>query len=123
MPFVPFAAKPLGRHVAHTVSAGGLQQLKYIIIQRQLQLFVAFHGSWNTSLANARDCKIQRIRIEGGQPTTSESFVNGWRAPGETGGGANAFGRPADVVVNSAGEMFISDDVANAIYRVIYVGP
>ena len=89
----------------------------------QDDLFVAFHGSWNTSLANARDCKVQRIRIEGGQPTGSESFVNGWRAPGETCGGANAFGRPADVVVNSAGEMFISDDVANAIYRVIYVGP
>jgi glucose/arabinose dehydrogenase len=79
--------------------------------------------SWNTSLANARDCKIQRIRIEGGQPTTSESFVNGWRAPGETCSGANAFGRPADVAVNGAGEMFISDDVSNAIYRVIYVGP
>jgi glucose/arabinose dehydrogenase len=89
----------------------------------QDDLFVAFHGSWNTSLANARDCKVQRIRIEGGQPTGSESFVNGWRAPGETCGGANTFGRPADVVVNSAGEMFISDDVANAIYRVIYVGP
>ena len=89
----------------------------------QDDLFVAFHGSWNTTLASARDCKVQRILIQNGQPTGSESFVNGFRAPGETCGGANTFGRPADVVVNSAGEMFISDDYANAIYRVIYVGP
>jgi glucose/arabinose dehydrogenase len=89
----------------------------------QDDLFVAFHGSWNTTLASARDCKVQRILIQNGQPTGSQSFVNGFRAPGETCGGANTFGRPADVVVNSAGEMFISDDYANAIYRVIYVGP
>jgi glucose/arabinose dehydrogenase len=88
----------------------------------QFDLYVAFHGSWNTTLANARDCKIQRIRIQSGIPVGSETFVNGWRAPGETCSGPNAFGRPADVVINSAGEMFISDDVSNAIYRVIYIG-
>ncbi|TLN00239.1 sorbosone dehydrogenase, partial [bacterium] len=88
----------------------------------QDDLFVAFHGSWNTTLANARDCKVQRIRIEGGQPVGSESLVNGFRAPGEACGGANTFGRPADVIANSAGEMFISDDYADAIYRLIYIG-
>lgn len=89
----------------------------------QDDLFVAFHGSWNTSLANARDCKVQRILIQNGQPTGSQSFVNGFRTPGTTCGSASSFGRPADVVVNSAGEMFISDDVSKAIYRVIYIGP
>ncbi len=89
----------------------------------QDDLFVAFHGSWNTTLANARDCKVQRVLIDKGQPVGSQTFVNGWRAAGETCGGANAFGRPADVVTNAAGEMFISDDVSGAIYRVIYVGP
>jgi len=88
----------------------------------QDDLFVAFHGSWNTTLANARDCKVQRILVENGQPVGSESFVNGFRAAGQACGGANTFGRPADVVVNSAGEMFISDDYSNAIYRVIYIG-
>jgi glucose/arabinose dehydrogenase len=87
-------------------------------------LFMALHGSWNTaSPSNFRDCKVERILIAGGQVLGSMDFINGWRAPGKLCGDPATYGRPADVVVNQRGEMFISDDKANQIYRVIYIGP
>ena len=88
----------------------------------QDDLFVALHGSWNTTTANYRDCKVERVLIENGQVVGSETFANGWRAPGAKCGDATTYGRPADVVSNARGEMFISDDTGQRIYRVIYTG-
>ncbi len=86
-------------------------------------LFIALHGSWNTNNpANYRDCKVERILVVGGQVTGSVDFANGFRAPGAKCGDASTYGRPADVVANARGEMFISDDKSNRIYRVIYTG-
>lgn len=84
-------------------------------------LFIAYHGSWNTdNPANYRDCKVQRIVIENGQPVRAETFANGWRADGQKCGAA--WGRPADVVFAPDGSMYISDDKAGRVYRVVYVG-
>lgn len=86
-------------------------------------LYLALHGSFNTNNpANYRDCKVERILIEGGTVTGSMSFVNGFRAPGKKCSDTSSYGRPADVVTNTKGEMFISDDKSNRIYRVIYTG-
>lgn len=86
-------------------------------------LYLALHGSWNTNNpANYRDCKVERILIEGGAVTGSMSFVNGFRAAGQKCGDASSYGRPADVETSARGEMFISDDKSNRIYRVIYTG-
>lgn len=82
-------------------------------------LFVAFHGSWNTTTGNIRDCKVERVLLVGGQPVSSQTFATGWRAAGKTCGDAATWGRPADVVFSPAGEMFISDDKGMRIYRVI----
>ncbi|HWR65707.1 MAG TPA: PQQ-dependent sugar dehydrogenase [Bellilinea sp.] len=83
-------------------------------------LYVAFHGSWNTTAASIRDCKVERVILENGQPVGSETFASGWRAPGETCGAAATYGRPADVFFGPRGEMFISDDKSGRVYRVIY---
>jgi glucose/arabinose dehydrogenase len=83
-------------------------------------LFVAYHGSWNTTAANIRDCKVERVLLENGKPVGSQTFATGWRAPGKPCGDAATWGRPADVVFNTYGEMFISDDKGNRVYRVIY---
>jgi glucose/arabinose dehydrogenase len=84
-------------------------------------LFIAYHGSWNTdNPANYRDCKVQRIVIENGQPVRAETFANGWREDGQKCGAA--WGRPADVVFGPDGSMLISDDKAGRVYRVVYVG-
>lgn len=87
----------------------------------QNDLFVAYHGSWNTNtVANYRDCQVARIVIENGLPVRSETFATGWRA-------ANAkcmdsWGRPAAVVFGPDGAMYISDDLGGRVYRVVYPG-
>ncbi len=89
----------------------------------QDDVFVALHGSWNTNTpANYRDCKVERVLVENGQVLGSETFATGWRQPGAKCGDAATYGRPADVISNAQGEMFISDDKGMRIYRVIYTG-
>jgi glucose/arabinose dehydrogenase len=89
--------------------------------QLRNDLFVAYHGSWNTNdPANYRDCEVRRIVIENGQPVRSEQFVNGFRNPGQKCG--EAWGRPADVVFGLDGVMYISDDHSGRVYRVVYTG-
>jgi glucose/arabinose dehydrogenase len=44
-----------------------------------------------------------------------ENFAEGWLAPN-----GKAWGRPADVVVAPDGALLVSDDTANAIYRITY---
>jgi glucose/arabinose dehydrogenase len=89
----------------------------------QSDLFVAYHGSWNTNVvANYRDCKVQRVIIQNGLPTSSETFATGWRAPGAKCGDASTWGRPADVIFGPDGAMYISDDKGGRVYRVLYVG-
>lgn len=87
----------------------------------QNDLFVAYHGSWNTNnVANYRDCKVQRIVIENGLPVRSETFATGWRDANEK--CQTAWGRPADVVFGPDGAMYISDDKNGQVYRVIFTG-
>jgi glucose/arabinose dehydrogenase len=83
-------------------------------------LYVAYHGSWNTSdPANFRDCKVERVILSGGQPVGSQVFATGWRAPGKLCGDLTTWGRPADVIFGPHGDMYISDDKGMRIYRVI----
>jgi glucose/arabinose dehydrogenase len=82
-------------------------------------LFVAYHGSWNSS--EPRDCKVQRIVVRDCAPVESQAFLTGFRDNEEQDCGA-AWGRPAGVAVGANGELFVSDDQNGNIYRVIYTG-
>lgn len=89
--------------------------------QYQGNLFVAYHGSWNTNNpANYRDCKVQMITVQDNKPTGATTFLNGFREPGQKCG--SAWGRPAGVAVGANGELFVSDDKNGNIYRIVYVG-
>ncbi len=82
-------------------------------------LFVAYHGSWNSS--NPRDCVVQRIVVRGDLPVESQPFLTGFRDNEQQDCGA-AWGRPAGVAVGANGELFVADDQNGNIYRVIYTG-
>lgn len=74
-------------------------------------LYVAFHGSWNRRVPTGY--KLVRIPFVDGQPTGEvEEFLSGWLADGK------AWGRPVAPVVGPDGALYLSDDRANAIYRI-----
>ena len=81
-------------------------------------LFVALHGSWNRHVPTGY--KIIRIRMdEKGEPKGVEDFITGWLKPGETKHGV-WMGRPVGIVFAADGSMYISDDAAGLIYRVVW---
>lgn len=75
-------------------------------------LFVAFHGSWNRSKPTGY--KVVRIKIKDNKPVSIEDFASGWLK------GTKRTGRPVDVLINSDGSMFVSDDSGGKIYRITY---
>lgn len=85
-------------------------------------LFVAYHGSWDTSAGAIRDCAVYRVRVENGRPVGSEPFVTGWRAAGLPCGDPATWGRPAGVAIGADGALFISDDDGGRIVRVVALG-
>ena len=82
------AAPALFTDLAHSAPLGmTLGSGPYFPPEYQDDLFIAYHGSWNASLANARDAIVRRIvaenrtagspRIENGLPVRAEGFANG----------------------------------------------
>ncbi|HYM02178.1 MAG TPA: PQQ-dependent sugar dehydrogenase [Stellaceae bacterium] len=79
-------------------------------------IFVALHGSWNR--ARRTGYKVVRIVLRNGEPTGEyEDFMLGFVAPD-----GSVWGRPVGVTVASDGALLVSDDVANVVWRVSYVG-
>ncbi|NWJ98407.1 MAG: sorbosone dehydrogenase family protein [Chloroflexi bacterium] len=76
--------------------------------------FVAFHGSWNR--APKTGYKVVQLQVENGRPVRYNDFVTGWLDDSTQ----REWGRPVDVIVAPDGSLFITDDSANAVYRVTY---
>jgi len=110
--------------LAHSAPLGMALAIEWLAFPAEYHesLYVAYHGSWNTSDSGIRDCKVERIILEGEIPIGSEVFVDGWRADGQTCGSPQTWGRPADVIVGADGAMYISDDKGGRVYRVVYTG-
>jgi len=103
-------------------------------------IFIAEHGSWNRAIPNGY--KVVRVKLEGDKLVSQEDFATGWlpaepkredpslnytaRAdetadPSVRGGKRlQAWGRPVDVLVMPDGALLVSDDTADAIYRIDY---
>jgi glucose/arabinose dehydrogenase len=79
-------------------------------------IFIAEHGSWNRS--KKIGYRISRVKIENNKSVGYETFIYGWLDDEKQ----EAWGRPVDILILEDGSMLISDDKANAIYRVTYTG-
>jgi glucose/arabinose dehydrogenase len=76
-------------------------------------LLVAYHGSWNRTVPTGY--KVVRYKLDAaGNFVDVEDFISGWLTP------ADALGRPVDILIKDDGVIFISDDQAGVVYRVVY---
>ena len=78
-------------------------------------LLVAYHGSWNRSTPTGY--KVVRMKLdEKGNYLGTDDFITGWLPTG--GGEDGVLGRPVDLLFDSQGALYVSDDKAGVIYRV-----
>lgn len=80
----------------------------------QGQILIAEHGSWNRS--EPIGYRLTLVRLNGNQALSYEPFATGWLS------GDKAWGRPVDVLQLPDGSLLVSDDHADAIYRIYYAG-
>ncbi|MFT6105228.1 MAG: glucose/arabinose dehydrogenase [Paracoccaceae bacterium] len=105
---------PASETIAHaadlgmTFYSGNMFPEKY-----QNAIFSAQHGSWNRTTPVGARVMVTFIDAEGN--ATTEPFAEGWID--ENG---EYDGRPVDVAVMKDGSILVSDDFANAIYRITY---
>jgi glucose/arabinose dehydrogenase len=110
--FVP-PRRNLGPHVAALgmrFYTGAMFPAKY-----KDNILIAEHGSWNR--LPPIGYRISRVTEKGGVATGYEVFAEGWLQ------GLSAWGRPVDVLVMPDGALLVSDDKADAVYRISYKPP
>ncbi len=84
----------------------------------QGDLLVAYHGSWNRSTPIGY--KVVRLKVEGDSVIGEEDFITGFLPTLPAGGqGAQAAGRPVDVLFDQEGSLYVSDDKAGVVYKVV----
>jgi glucose/arabinose dehydrogenase len=76
------------------------------------RIFIAEHGSWNRSTPVGY--RISMVSFKADDTAVYETFADGWLKDGK------AWGRPVDVLQLKDGSLLVSDDFANAIYRITY---
>lgn len=81
------------------------------------RIFIAEHGSWNR--ARKSGYRLMTARVEGGMAVAHEVFAAGFLDTARD----QAWGRPVDVLQLRDGSLLVSDDSANAIYRITYRRP
>lgn len=74
-------------------------------------LLVAYHGSWNRSTPIGY--KVVRLDVEGEKIVGSDDFLTGFLS------GSQTYGRPVDLEFDKEGSLYVSDDKAGIIYKII----
>lgn len=111
--FTPPVQK-LGAHVAPL----GLEFVKSEKFPAELrgQILIAEHGSWNRSKKSGYVLSLVRLDANN-QSVGYEPFASGWLQSGD-----EVWGRPVDLEWLPDGSLLVSDDYADAIYRIVYTG-
>jgi len=79
--------------------------------------FVALHGSWNRTVAAGY--RVVFFPMVNGKPGPIEDFLTGFLAStGENGTPVQQWGRPVGVTVAPNGDLLVSDDSGNRIWRI-----
>jgi glucose/arabinose dehydrogenase len=78
------------------------------------RIFIAEHGSWNRSRKSGY--RVMQAKVEGGKVVEYGVFAEGFLEKASD----SAWGRPVDIQVMPDGAILVSDDHANAIYRIAY---
>ncbi len=76
-------------------------------------ILIAEHGSWNR--ADKIGYRLALVRLAGSRALSYETFAEGWLQ-----GGDEVWGRPVDLEFMPDGSLLVSDDYADAIYRIYY---
>lgn len=100
---------PKHEFTAHTAPLG-MRFLKNAKSKLKGSVLVAEHGSWNRSTLVGH--QVTKIEIDGQKVKKAEPFITGFKRD------KLAWGRPVDVLEMPDGSVLISDDVADAVYRV-----
>ncbi len=102
------AVPPVFGFRAHNAPLG----ITFLRHQRDVKraALVALHGSWNRSTPDGY--KVVALRWDANNAISASDFLSGFEQDGDI------IGRPVDVVENSRGDIFVSDDYAGVIYRV-----
>ncbi|WP_076543256.1 sorbosone dehydrogenase family protein [Shewanella sp. UCD-KL21] len=77
-------------------------------------IFIAQHGSWNRS--SKVGYRIMQVTLDGNKVSDYQPFATGWLQ------GEQSWGRPVAVLTMADGSLLVSDDAANAVYRISYSG-
>ncbi|QBF84828.1 sorbosone dehydrogenase family protein [Shewanella maritima] len=103
----------LGAHVA----ALGMEFYlgKQFPAQYQGSIFIAQHGSWNRS--SKVGYRVMQVTLDGSKVKEYKPFATGWLQ------GEQSWGRPVAVLTLNDGSLLVSDDAANAVYRISYQAP
>ena len=111
-------AKPAQRFGAHVASLGmRFYTGSMFPAEYRERIFIAEHGSWNRSKKSGY--RVMMAKVEGGKVVEHTVFAEGFLEVSSD----SAWGRPVDVLVMPDGALLVSDDHANAIYRVSYKKP
>ena len=78
------------------------------------QILIAEHGSWNRSKKSGY--RVMLVTVNGDQATSYQPFATGWLDASTD----EAWGRPVDLEIMPDGSLLVSDDYADAIYRIYY---
>ena len=77
-------------------------------------ILVAYHGSWNRTIPTGY--KIVRYQLDkAGNVLDVEDFITGWLLQD-----GSSLGRPVDILIESDGVIYVSDDKAGVVYRIAY---
>lgn len=78
----------------------------------QNTILIAQHGSWNRS--NKVGYQLMQVELDNNQVKSYKPFATGWLQ------GEESWGRPVDIMMLEDGSILVSDDFADAIYRISY---